>query len=237
MLLLVWRFTIYFVLCINSTINLFLFLFVDFDLLSYTLIIFTSLSFFLSPFFIPLHTIFVFFSLSLSSLPFFTPRHSHLVVRLTSHIFYHSYTLLITWLGTAFTEAAEFLDIYQLKVLPIPTALPVARRDNSDAVFRTKEGKLKGMYVCVYVYICMYVCVCVCTWLGGCMCIRGNKEGPIFGFFLSSESAIKTTLLCYPLPIFSFLLSYLSIVTFFLPHSSLCCHSLILSPFYLLILT
>ena len=55
---------------------------------------------------------------------------------------YHQSTPCI--LGTAFTEAAEFLDIYQLKVLPIPTALPVARRDNSDAVFRTKEGKLKG---------------------------------------------------------------------------------------------
>lgn len=45
------------------------------------------------------------------------------------------------------------MDIYQLKVLPIPTALPVARRDNSDAVFRTKEGKLKGVN--------MDFCVCV----------------------------------------------------------------------------
>ena len=35
--------------------------------------------------------------------------------------------------GTAFTEASEFLEVYQLKVLPIPTALPVARRDNPDA--------------------------------------------------------------------------------------------------------
>ena len=33
-------------------------------------------------------------------------------------------------------EAAEFLDVYGLKVLPIPTALPVARRDNEDAVFK-----------------------------------------------------------------------------------------------------
>jgi len=30
-------------------------------------------------------------------------------------------------------------------VLPIPTALPVARRDNSDAVFRTENGKLKAL--------------------------------------------------------------------------------------------
>ena len=58
------------------------------------------------------------------------------------------------------------MDIYQLKVLPIPTALPVARRDNSDAVFRTKEGKLKGTNVCCVcerekeeVHACVFVCV------------------------------------------------------------------------------
>ena len=45
--------------------------------------------------------------------------------------------------GTAFTEAEEFLEVYNLKVFPIPTALPLARRDNEDAVFRTKEGKMK----------------------------------------------------------------------------------------------
>jgi preprotein translocase subunit SecA len=47
--------------------------------------------------------------------------------------------------GTAFTEAVEFLDVYQLQVLPIPTALPVARRDNDDAVFRTQNGKMKAL--------------------------------------------------------------------------------------------
>lgn len=47
--------------------------------------------------------------------------------------------------GTAFTESAEFQDVYQLQVLPIPTALPVARRDNADAVFRTQEGKMKAL--------------------------------------------------------------------------------------------
>ncbi len=47
--------------------------------------------------------------------------------------------------GTAMTEALEFLDVYSLPVIQIPTALPVARRDNDDAVFRTKDGKLKAM--------------------------------------------------------------------------------------------
>ena len=47
--------------------------------------------------------------------------------------------------GTALTEAEDFLEVYGLKVFPIPTALPVARRDNDDAVFRTKEGKMKAL--------------------------------------------------------------------------------------------
>jgi len=44
-----------------------------------------------------------------------------------------------------FTEAAEFIDVYNLKVLPVPTALPIARRDNPDAVFRTQTGKMKAL--------------------------------------------------------------------------------------------
>jgi len=47
--------------------------------------------------------------------------------------------------GTALTEAGEFIEVYKLNVLPIPTALPVARRDNDDAVFRTQEGKMKAL--------------------------------------------------------------------------------------------
>ena len=58
--------------------------------------------------------------------------------------------------GTAFTEADEFQEVYSLKVFPIPTALPLARRDNEDAVFRTKEGKMKVKFVCMYIrrYMC-----------------------------------------------------------------------------------
>jgi preprotein translocase subunit SecA len=47
--------------------------------------------------------------------------------------------------GTANTEANELFDIYSLPVTCIPTALPVARRDNADAVFRTQNGKWKAV--------------------------------------------------------------------------------------------
>jgi preprotein translocase subunit SecA len=43
--------------------------------------------------------------------------------------------------GTALTEAAEFMDIYKLDVLEIPTNVPVARKDADDEVYRTADEK------------------------------------------------------------------------------------------------
>ena len=44
--------------------------------------------------------------------------------------------------GTASTEADEFSRIYDLSVVEIPTNRPIARTDNSDVVFSTKDGAL-----------------------------------------------------------------------------------------------
>jgi len=43
--------------------------------------------------------------------------------------------------GTAMTEAAEFMDIYKLDVLEIPTNVAVARKDADDEVYRTADEK------------------------------------------------------------------------------------------------
>jgi len=43
--------------------------------------------------------------------------------------------------GTASTEAEEFMDIYKLDVLEIPTNVPVARMDEHDQVYRTAREK------------------------------------------------------------------------------------------------
>ena len=43
--------------------------------------------------------------------------------------------------GTASTEADEFMEIYKLDVLEIPTNVPVARRDLDDEVYRTAKEK------------------------------------------------------------------------------------------------
>jgi len=59
------------------------------------------------------------------------------VASITYQSFFRLYKTLSGMSGTANTEAKEFADIYGLPVTCIPTALPVARRDNPDAVFRS----------------------------------------------------------------------------------------------------
>lgn len=70
---------------------------------------------------------------------------SQIVAKITYQNLFRLFPRLAGMTGTAFTEASEFSQTYNLKVLPIPLALPLARRDNDDAVFRTQNGKLKAL--------------------------------------------------------------------------------------------
>ncbi len=47
--------------------------------------------------------------------------------------------------GTASTEASEFMDIYGLDVLEIPTNLKVSRIDEHDVVYRTVGEKSRAI--------------------------------------------------------------------------------------------
>ncbi|HEY4349530.1 MAG TPA: SEC-C metal-binding domain-containing protein, partial [Gaiellaceae bacterium] len=47
--------------------------------------------------------------------------------------------------GTAKTEEKEFVEIYGLEVVPIPTNVPVARDDKNDLMFKTLEGKFNAV--------------------------------------------------------------------------------------------
>ncbi len=60
---------------------------------------------------------------------------------ITFQNYFRLYERLAGMTGTAMTEAAEFMDIYKLDVLDIPTNLPVARTDFDDEVYRTIEEK------------------------------------------------------------------------------------------------
>jgi preprotein translocase subunit SecA len=47
--------------------------------------------------------------------------------------------------GTAQTEAEEFMEIYRLGVVEVPTNRPVARLDEHDQVYRTAKEKYEGI--------------------------------------------------------------------------------------------
>ena len=60
---------------------------------------------------------------------------------ITFQNYFRLYDKLAGMTGTALTEAAEFMDIYKLDVLEIPTNVPVARKDYDDEVYRTADEK------------------------------------------------------------------------------------------------
>ncbi|MBO6766389.1 preprotein translocase subunit SecA [Maricaulis sp.] len=55
--------------------------------------------------------------------------------------YFRLYDKLAGMTGTALTEADEFMDIYKLGVVEIPTNRPIARVDEEDEVYRTAKEK------------------------------------------------------------------------------------------------
>ena len=55
--------------------------------------------------------------------------------------YFRMYDKLAGMTGTALTEATEFMKIYKLEVVEIPTNQPMIRDDNNDQVYKTKDGK------------------------------------------------------------------------------------------------
>ena len=59
--------------------------------------------------------------------------------------YFRLYAKLAGMTGTAATEAEEFMEIYGLGVVEVPTNLPIARVDEDDQVFRTAQEKYDAM--------------------------------------------------------------------------------------------
>ncbi|HEX5924599.1 MAG TPA: preprotein translocase subunit SecA [Baekduia sp.] len=55
--------------------------------------------------------------------------------------FFRMYSKLAGMTGTALTEATEFMKIYKLPVVQIPTNQPMIRKDRNDQVYKTRDGK------------------------------------------------------------------------------------------------
>ncbi|MHA6688928.1 preprotein translocase subunit SecA [Devosia sp. A449] len=64
---------------------------------------------------------------------------------ITFQNYFRLYKKLAGMTGTAATEAEEFADIYKLDVVTVPTNVPVARKDDEDAIFRTAEEKFNAI--------------------------------------------------------------------------------------------
>ena len=63
--------------------------------------------------------------------------------------YFRLYEKLAGMTGTAVTEADEFMEIYKLGVVEVPTNRPVMRVDEHDQVYRTGREKYEGVVVAI----------------------------------------------------------------------------------------
>ena len=64
---------------------------------------------------------------------------------ITFQNYFRFYKKLSGMTGTAETSAEEFLKVYGLDVIVIPTNSPVVRLDHSDSIFQTEKGKFQAI--------------------------------------------------------------------------------------------
>src|SRR6266498_3056069 len=64
---------------------------------------------------------------------------------ITLQNYFRLYTKLAGMTGTAKTEEKEFVEIYDLNVVEIPTNVDVARDDENDLIFKTKDAKYNAV--------------------------------------------------------------------------------------------
>ncbi len=70
---------------------------------------------------------------------------SKTLATITLQNYFRMYNKLAGMTGTAKTEEDEFVDIYNMKVIVIPTNRPVQRKDLEDMVYTTAKGKYRAI--------------------------------------------------------------------------------------------
>ncbi|WP_299547759.1 preprotein translocase subunit SecA [uncultured Helicobacter sp.] len=70
---------------------------------------------------------------------------SQTLADITYQNYFRFYEKLAGMTGTAQTEASEFLQIYNLDVISIPTNIPVQRKDLNDLIYKTEAEKFKAL--------------------------------------------------------------------------------------------
>ena len=72
-------------------------------------------------------------------------RESQTLATITFQNYFRMYSKIGGMTGTAKTEENEFLKIYNLPVVVVPTNRPIQRIDYPDAIYKTKKAKMKAV--------------------------------------------------------------------------------------------
>ena len=72
-------------------------------------------------------------------------RESQTLATITFQNYFRMYDKLAGMTGTAKTEEQEFIKIYGLPVLQVPTNKPIQRKDLPDVIFKNQRGKYKAV--------------------------------------------------------------------------------------------
>ena len=72
-------------------------------------------------------------------------KENQTLASITFQNYFKLYNKLAGMTGTAETEAEEFMKIYQLDVIVIPTNEPMIREDHSDVIYKNKNAKYRAV--------------------------------------------------------------------------------------------
>ena len=72
-------------------------------------------------------------------------KETQTMATITIQNYFRMYEKLSGMTGTAITEAGEFMQIYKLDVIEIPTNVPIQRKDQNDLVYKTKREKYNAV--------------------------------------------------------------------------------------------
>jgi preprotein translocase subunit SecA len=72
-------------------------------------------------------------------------RESKTLATITFQNYFRLYKKLSGMTGTAMTEEPEFREIYKLDIIEIPTNRPLIRKDFTDSIFKTENGKFTSV--------------------------------------------------------------------------------------------
>jgi len=72
-------------------------------------------------------------------------KESRTFASITFQNYFRMYKKLAGMTGTALTSSEEFFKVYHMDVIPVPTNVPIQRKDFNDLIFQTEQGKFRAL--------------------------------------------------------------------------------------------